>query len=40
MAGPGVGKDDRWDPQELGDVIPGLVARAAPNANMSGRRNS
>ena len=29
--GPGVDKGDRWDPAELGAVIPGLVERAAPN---------
>jgi NAD(P)-dependent dehydrogenase (short-subunit alcohol dehydrogenase family) len=29
--GPGVDKRDRWDPAELGTVIPGLVERAAPN---------
>jgi NAD(P)-dependent dehydrogenase (short-subunit alcohol dehydrogenase family) len=28
----------RWDPAELGEVIPDLVARAAPNADMRGRR--
>ena len=39
MAGPGVDKDDRWDPAELGGVIPGLVAKAAPNANMGGKRS-
>jgi NAD(P)-dependent dehydrogenase (short-subunit alcohol dehydrogenase family) len=40
VAGPGVDKDDRWDPAELGAVVPGLVAKAAPNANMLGRRTS
>ena len=40
VAGPGVSKDDRWETAELGEVIPGLVARSAPNANMSGRRDS
>jgi NAD(P)-dependent dehydrogenase (short-subunit alcohol dehydrogenase family) len=40
VAGPGVDKDDRWDPAELGAVVPGLVAKAAPNANMLGRRSS
>ena len=39
VAGPGVYKDDRWDPAELGGVIPDLVAKAAPNANMGGRRS-
>ena len=37
-AGPGVDKGDRWDPAELGSVIPGLVEKAAPNAAMSGDR--
>ena len=31
-------KGDRWDPAELGKVVPDLVAKAAPNANMGGRR--
>jgi NAD(P)-dependent dehydrogenase (short-subunit alcohol dehydrogenase family) len=39
VAGPGVEKDDRWETTELGAVIPGLVAQAAPNADMSGRRS-
>ncbi len=34
--GPGVDKGGRWDPAELGAVVPDLVARAAPNADMSG----
>jgi NAD(P)-dependent dehydrogenase (short-subunit alcohol dehydrogenase family) len=38
VAGPGVDKGDRWESAELGSVIPGLVAEAAPNADMSGRR--
>ncbi len=38
VAGPGADKGDRWEAAELGDVIPGLVAKAAPNANMLGRR--
>jgi NAD(P)-dependent dehydrogenase (short-subunit alcohol dehydrogenase family) len=38
VAGPGADKDDRWDSAELGSVVPGLVAKAAPNANMFGRR--
>ncbi len=38
VAGPGVDKKDRWESAELGDVIPGLVAEAAPNADMLGRR--
>ena len=39
VAGPGVDKDARWDPAELGGVIPGLVEKAAPNANMGGKRS-
>jgi NAD(P)-dependent dehydrogenase (short-subunit alcohol dehydrogenase family) len=35
-AGPTVSQDARWDPEELGDLIPGLVADALPNANMGG----
>jgi len=38
VAGPGQDKKDRWDPAELGKVVPDLVAEAAPNANMGGRR--
>ena len=37
-AGPGVDKGDRWDPAELGKVIPDLVEKAAPNVAMSGER--
>jgi hypothetical protein len=29
--GPGVNRDSIWDPGELTEVIPGLVAEAAPN---------
>ena len=32
--GPGTEKDDRWDPAELGEVIPKLVAEAAPVTGM------
>ena len=32
--GPTASKDDRWDPAELGKVIPDLVAKAAPNSTM------
>jgi hypothetical protein len=38
VAGPGEDKKDRWEPSELGKVIPDMVAKAAPNANMGGRR--
>jgi NAD(P)-dependent dehydrogenase (short-subunit alcohol dehydrogenase family) len=36
-AGPGANKDDRWEPSELGSVVPDLVAKAAPNSNMMGQ---
>jgi len=39
VTGPGASKGDRWDPAELGGVVPDLVAEAAPNANMGGRRS-
>jgi len=35
-AGPSADKGDRWDPAELGKVVPDLVAKAQKNANMSG----
>jgi len=35
-AGPSQDKGDRWDPAELGKVVPELVAKAQPNANMNG----
>jgi NAD(P)-dependent dehydrogenase (short-subunit alcohol dehydrogenase family) len=35
-AGPSVDKGSRWEPGELGTVVPDLVAKAAPNANMLG----
>ncbi|HET7407413.1 MAG TPA: SDR family oxidoreductase [Mycobacteriales bacterium] len=36
-AGPGADKGARWDPSELGSVVPDLVAKAAKNANMGGQ---
>lgn len=36
-AGPSVDKSARWTAEELNDVIPGLVSKARPNADMSGR---
>jgi NAD(P)-dependent dehydrogenase (short-subunit alcohol dehydrogenase family) len=36
--GPSVNRDGKWEPGELGEVIPDLVAKAAPNADMSGNR--
>jgi NAD(P)-dependent dehydrogenase (short-subunit alcohol dehydrogenase family) len=38
VEGPAADKGDRWDPAELGKIVPDLVAKAAPNANMAGRR--
>jgi NAD(P)-dependent dehydrogenase (short-subunit alcohol dehydrogenase family) len=38
VEGPAADKGDRWDPNELGKVVPDLVAKAARNANMGGRR--
>lgn len=37
-AGPEVDKGARWEVEELGDVIPDLVQRAAPNADIFGNR--
>ncbi len=37
--GPSVSADARWDPAGLSAVIPGLVAKAAPNADPLGHRN-
>jgi len=35
-AGPGAEQDARWDPAILGNIVPDLVERARPNANMGG----
>ena len=35
--GPEADKDGGWDAAELGAVIPGLVAQAASNVDMTGR---
>ena len=35
-AGPAVSRESRWDPAELGELIPALVAEAQANANMAG----
>ncbi len=32
--GPSIDKSDRWNPSELGDVVPELVAKAAPPASL------
>ena len=37
VAGPGVSREARWDPAELGEVIPGLLAEARPNSDGSGK---
>jgi NAD(P)-dependent dehydrogenase (short-subunit alcohol dehydrogenase family) len=34
--GPTANQDDRWDPAELGKVVPDLVSQAKANANMGG----
>jgi NAD(P)-dependent dehydrogenase (short-subunit alcohol dehydrogenase family) len=36
VAGPAEDKGARWEPEELGEVIPRLVAAARPNANTAG----
>src|SRR6266851_2796761 len=36
--GPSVSRDTRWDPAGLSAVVPGLVAKAAPNADTMGHR--
>ncbi|WP_322750357.1 MULTISPECIES: SDR family oxidoreductase [unclassified Frankia] len=36
--GPGVDRQGRWSPGELSEVIPDLVAKAAPGADMTGNR--
>lgn len=36
VKGPVATKDGRWDPAELTDVVPGLVARARGNSDMGG----
>lgn len=40
VAGPSVDRRGIWDPVELGDVIPDLVAKAAPNADGMGARTA
>jgi NAD(P)-dependent dehydrogenase (short-subunit alcohol dehydrogenase family) len=39
VEGPAVDKEGRWDPAELSEIVPDLVAKAAPNAKMNGRRD-
>jgi NAD(P)-dependent dehydrogenase (short-subunit alcohol dehydrogenase family) len=38
VGGPHADRDRPWKPAELGSVIPDLVGKAAPNADMSGTR--
>jgi NAD(P)-dependent dehydrogenase (short-subunit alcohol dehydrogenase family) len=40
VAGPAVEKEARWDPAELGEVVPGLVATARPNSDSTGHPRS
>ena len=40
VSGPAVEKHQRWDPTELGEVVPGLVATARPNSDGSGAPRS
>jgi NAD(P)-dependent dehydrogenase (short-subunit alcohol dehydrogenase family) len=37
-AGPGVDRGERWTQEALDDVLPDLLARAAPNARQDGQR--
>lgn len=36
VKGPVASKDSRWEPAELGEIVPDLVARARANSDMSG----
>jgi NAD(P)-dependent dehydrogenase (short-subunit alcohol dehydrogenase family) len=36
--GPEIHSDERWTIERLDDVLPGLLAKAAPNADMTGHR--
>ncbi len=36
--GPEIRSDERWTTERLDDVLPGLLAKAAPNADMTGHR--
>lgn len=36
--GPEIHSDERWTTERLDDVLPGLLAKAAPNADMTGHR--
>jgi NAD(P)-dependent dehydrogenase (short-subunit alcohol dehydrogenase family) len=37
VAGPGIDRDARWETEELGEVIPSLLAEARPNADATGK---
>jgi NAD(P)-dependent dehydrogenase (short-subunit alcohol dehydrogenase family) len=37
--GPNVSRDTRWDQPALSEVVPALLAKAAPNADTTGHRN-
>ncbi|MEU1994100.1 SDR family oxidoreductase [Nocardia gamkensis] len=37
VAGPGAEKVGRWDPAELGEIVPKLVAEARPNSDGAGK---
>ncbi|WP_029115718.1 SDR family oxidoreductase [Mycobacterium sp. URHB0044] len=37
VAGPGVSRESRWDPAELGEIVPGLLAEARTNSDGSGK---
>lgn len=37
VAGPSASVERRWDPAELGEIIPTLVSEAAPNSTMAGK---
>ena len=39
VAGPGVERQGLFETEELGSIVPGLVAEAAANADMRGRRS-
>lgn len=36
-AGPAIDQDDRWTVEQLNELVPGIVAKAAKNADQSGR---
>ncbi|MGH3096513.1 MAG: SDR family oxidoreductase [Streptosporangiales bacterium] len=40
VAGPKADKATRWDPAELGTVVPALVTKARPNSGMDGHAHS